>query len=61
MSSPAASAKGKDKAKPPAAFKSKWIIVLVWLVPTSLYQQIVLVLKFQSVCAPVVKRVKITP
>jgi hypothetical protein len=30
MSSPAASAKGKEKAKP--AFKSKWIIVLGWLV-----------------------------
>jgi hypothetical protein len=30
MSSPAASAKGKEKAKP--AFKSKWITVLGWLV-----------------------------
>jgi hypothetical protein len=30
MSSPTASAKGKEKAKP--AFKSKWIIVLSWLV-----------------------------
>jgi hypothetical protein len=48
MSSPAASAKGKEKAKP--AFKSKWINVLGWLVYN---KQIVLVLKFQSVCAPV--------
>jgi hypothetical protein len=30
MSSPAASAKGKEKAKP--AFKSKWVIVFGWLV-----------------------------
>jgi hypothetical protein len=30
MSSPAASAKGKEKAKP--AFKIKWITVLGWLV-----------------------------
>jgi len=49
MSSPTASAKGKEKAKP--AFKSKWIIDLGWLVS----KKIGLVLKFQSVCAPVVK------
>jgi hypothetical protein len=30
MSSPTASAKGKEKAKP--AFKSKWVIDLGWLV-----------------------------
>jgi hypothetical protein len=51
MSSPTASAKGKEKAKP--AFKSKWSTVLGWLV--ACIQEIGLVLKFQSACASVVK------
>jgi hypothetical protein len=53
MGSPAASVKGKEKAK--QSFKSKWITALGWLVFSYCIQQMVLVLKFQSVCAPVVK------
>jgi hypothetical protein len=52
MSSPTASAKGKEKAKP--AFKSNWIIDLGWALLACI-QQIGLVLEFQIVCAPVVK------